>query len=424
MKLVLKAVMAGSVMISSGCAVLPPSPATTPPAPPASSGELQTVIMPTGASYDEALAFQVNRAAYAAVFRIVPGQGAMMIYPRPGFGARDGYLFSGFHRIAGGAGSSFATSLDGGMGPGWQAGVAGPESGPEYYFVVVSERPFRMDGRMYGPGGWMQSGGSGPETMSWIVSQIVPDPRAADWTTDYYVHWPETISTAAGSGLIPLTCDGKRVWANPEQYDRAVSALCGRGADSQGPGRPRPVASDPIVADPSGAAGPPRRDPLPADAEPTAGRERIASRQLQEPEAWEQARSTLAERRRPAVPAELISPDPSSRPAAQSDIERILRDAEQAGIPIDAIVPMLDSPVGRVRPNSQGIDEELMRPGFEPPRVRPTFEVAPPPPVPSLDGSSPSVDDPAPQPMPATRERAPVDSGAGEGVTRTRPGLE
>src|SRR5690606_35619109 len=76
--------------------------------------DLAATLMPTAPERGESLTLQLGRAAYTAVFRLVPGQGAMMIYPRPGFGAPDGFLFPGIHRLVPAAsGMSFVSSLNG-----------------------------------------------------------------------------------------------------------------------------------------------------------------------------------------------------------------------------------------------------------------------------------------------------------------------
>ena len=239
-------------------------------------------LLPTQGDPGESLVLRLDRAAYTAVFRVVPGQGAMMIYPRPGFGAPDGYLFPGIHRVvSAGPGMSFVGSLNGLLSSSMPLpGSMGPDAGPEYYFVVASGQPLRLESTLFG-GSWHYPSGGGYPTLQSIISQTIPKQSAGAWTTDYFVHWPQTIAATSQQGFVSLTCNGSRLWVDPTRYERAVQALCGPEGLPPGPGV---SPEEPMGPDPDGVVTPRRRQPV-SDAQ------RLTSRQLEDPEAWEAARS-------------------------------------------------------------------------------------------------------------------------------------
>lgn len=301
---------------------------------------LAATLMPTGPERGESLTLQLGRAAYTAAFRLVPGQGAMMIYPRPGFGAPDGFLFPGIHRLVPAAyGTSFVSSLNG-MLPGSRLFPTATDSdfGPEYYFVVASERPLRLDGTLFG-GSWHHPSADGYPTMQWLVSQTIPERAAANWTTDFFVHWPETIGAAGQQGFVPLNCNGSRVWVDPNQYDRAMRALCGDSGLPPGAGT---AEEDPTDVGGTNVVVPQRRPPA-------ADGLRVSSRQLDDPYGWETARrdaaGTGSRGGRIAPPASVAPPEAAStpaQPARRSPGSSVTAPDDDASTPGDA--------VGRTRP--------------------------------------------------------------------------
>lgn len=367
--------------------------------------DLRATIMSTGPESAESITLQLGQPAYTAVFRIVPGQGAMMIYPRPGFGARDGYIFSGVHRlVTAGAGMPFVDALGGVMQSSTQmTGGFGPGVGPEYYFVVASSNPLRIDRAMYGSGSWYYPSSGGYPTMEWIVSQIVSDPAGTSWTSDYFVRWPEAIASSPEQGMVSLTCDGKRVWANPAQYERAVRVLCDGDGPASVPGGSPPTQSgiEPDQPDPAGVVTPRRRPPV------AAATGRIASRQLEDPEGWEAARRDAATGTRPRVRSWLPPSTASGvQEPAGADPARRAPAAPRASTSADA---RSDAPAaaGRRRPVpgsataapvTQGaLDADQRRPEAVPPTSPQSITVP---------------------------TAIPVDPASPIGEVRTRPGLE
>ena len=130
----------------AGCAALAglaacgpyPSPAGGP-----SGGGYGTVsahLIPSGiGSAIPGFNIDVSDDAYAAVFRVIPGAGTYLVYPRPGYGSMDGYVRSGLNWFEP-RGLRFS-----------DRSFADFPLGPEFYLLIASEEPLRLD--QFGPFG-------------------------------------------------------------------------------------------------------------------------------------------------------------------------------------------------------------------------------------------------------------------------------
>ena len=163
----------------AGCANAPRVRAVAPEAPPA----LRVwVSFPIGSS--QVYPIFTNREAYVALFEIVPGRGATMVYPS----------FQG-HTIASSAHYANLTLQPGRMF--YHTDPFGHASyQPRYYYAVASVAPLniyrlqtslgatrRVLGRMYGS--------YRPyDVIDRLTEEVVPMQADEDWATDLFVDWP------------------------------------------------------------------------------------------------------------------------------------------------------------------------------------------------------------------------------------------
>jgi hypothetical protein len=259
----------------SGCVGVG-SPAASPGARWADSSLRASLLPEQGAT--GRMSFHVSRPAYVAVFRIVPGQGTALLYPGPGGGFMDGRVFPGLH--------GFSPSR------GWVgARPVTRSAGPEFYFMVASERPLMTSNlgaygsRLNSALGFRFSSHNAYGTMEQLVTLVVPDLSSSDWTTDFYVHWPQTLHSSPRSGLVAVQCGGLVTYTHPQMALAVREQLC-RVAGQE-------PAADPVTPEPTDTAGvvEPRRRP------PVDVGERITSTQLSEPGRWEQMRTAADEGR-------------------------------------------------------------------------------------------------------------------------------
>ncbi len=189
-----------------GCATTPRVQGVEPAAPPA----LHVWIgFPVGSSRVHPIF--TNREAHVAMFEIIPGRGATMVYP-----------FARGHTIASEAHYADLTLQPGRMfyhtDPFGHAAYQ-----PRYYYAIASAAPLnltqlqsslgatrRVLGRMYGS--------YRPyEVIDRLTALVVPMQADADWATDLFVDWPEFPMTRYASTRLARCANG-RVFEVPLNY--------------------------------------------------------------------------------------------------------------------------------------------------------------------------------------------------------------
>ncbi|MEX2572467.1 MAG: hypothetical protein WD737_14300 [Gemmatimonadota bacterium] len=252
-----------AVATLAGCASLP-SAGSGPSRP------LQAYLVPEAGSR-AGLQFHVDRAAHVAIFRIVPGRGTSLVYPSPGYGSMDGRVFAGFRRVA--LDRSFNRDQFTPM-------LASAGYGPEYYFMIASERPLSAERfGAYGSGlrsamGIHFATGSAYNAMERLVSLVVPDPMADGWATDFYVHWPETVRSRRTQQTVRIDCGGQTFFVPAYAAAMAYRQLCPTGE----------APEDEMPSDSSSTVEAARRAPV------AAANDRIGSTQLSNPAEWDRVR--------------------------------------------------------------------------------------------------------------------------------------
>jgi hypothetical protein len=255
--------------LSAGCASLGGMPATD------RSGPLRAYLLPHS-DFRDGMSFHVSRPAHVAVFRIVPGYGTNLVYPRSGSLRSNRTLTSGFHSVMSGIGIANDRNYMRGV----SYASAGPA--PEFYFMIASETPLRLD--QFGSFGSRLESAMGVSfgytgsfsAMERLVQLAVPNVSDESWTTDYYVHWPEQPGTRERQRtLVRIACNGAVYNVPVELADWATAELCSK---------PSVEPNEPADEAPRDAIVEPRRRP------PVEVSDRISSVQLSDPEAWEQLR--------------------------------------------------------------------------------------------------------------------------------------
>ena len=349
----MRATLAALVLISSlsACAIQP-----GPTDGPRRDRPLQARILPH--SYD-GLTFQVNRQSHVALFEIVPGRGTSLVYPSPGLGRMDGFVFAGLHDLNRLVRHNSAQYLPASFATG---------GGPRFYFLIASEQPLDLD-RFGGYGMGLRSA-MGRQfaafnaygAMETLATMVLPSAVNDDgWTSDMYVHWPEVLHDRRSAGLVPLTCNGYTMYVPFEQLLAVRQAICGPMDESPTP----PVVPGDSAGGETGIVQPKRRAPLPK-AQAAELRERITS-------------STQLERRQP-----------EEARGARSASERFrgVREVEPLGAEPRARSGVRAGQQGRAA-RDRGADAGSAEPRSAPPPSRPAAEP-----------SRPAVREPAARPIP------------------------
>lgn len=261
----MKSLVAGACLaVSLGCASLGSIPAET--------GPLRAHLLPHSTA-SGGMSFRVSRPAHVAVFRITPGGGTSLVYPW-GRTSMPRRVYSGFHTLDFSRRNDPFMLADHGYGS---------RFGPEFYFMIASEEPLRIE--QFGPFGdnlrtmfGTSVAFSAYSAMESLVSLSVPNVDSDSWTTDYYVHWPENDNPRGRPNLTQISCNGRVISVPAASATWAANQLCNRSPspDATPPAPPEELPADSVV-------GPRRRPPVhPID--------RITSSQLSAPEEWDQLR--------------------------------------------------------------------------------------------------------------------------------------
>ncbi len=350
------------------------------PGPVTSNQPIQAYLIPSQqmGQHGDRLTVHVNRPAHIAVFRIVPGRGTSLVYPSPGYGGINGRSFAGLHQIP--------------MDRYWNRdqflpSFASTGSHPEFFFLVASETPLRTERiGAYGYGlrsalGMDFAPVSGYRTMERLASVMIANPESQNWTTDFYVHWPEALHMQPRSGLVRVRCAESTFYVPAQFLEAAYQQLCPNGD----PGVEVPVEDD----QPPGVVEPNRRPPVEVT-------ERIASTQLRDPGTFSELREAASSDRSDAVERRI------ARQQAEERARETIRPGSASARTRPAARPAAAGeaqPSTRARPTIDG-----SRPsGSSRPATRPSA-------APSRGGS------PAPAAAPA--------SGGSSGGERSRPTID
>lgn len=333
--IILLAVAIGAV----GCGPLPQ------PGPIVSGEPIQAYLIPHSSS-GNVISFHVNRPAHVAIFRILPGQGTSLVYPTAGYGGINGQTFAGLRRVD--TRSMFNRDH-------FMPRFASAGHDPEFYMLIASEQPLRTERiGAYGYGlrsalGLDFAPMSGYRAMERLASVMIADPAAQNWTTDFYVHWPEMLYSEPRSGLVRVTCGEMTVFVPAEVATAAYQQLCPKDApEDEVPGDDQRV---PDVVEPN------RRPPVQVT-------ERITSTQLREPRTFDDLRDAAESDRSGAVERRIARQQAAQ---ARTNAPPAARTAPRARGTVPPRAPSSggDRPATRERP---AVDRDRAAPSSRPAR--------------------------------------------------------
>lgn len=154
-----------------------------------SDGHLQARIYRPASG---ALQFAVSQPAYVAVFAIVPGRGATLLYPStPGEAQRR--LFAGTHSYVGSGMSYNRLTYASGLGSFYGSSLSGPTT----LILIASEAPLHVIRLIRQPAlaGDLRLSSfyshASDHAVGRLAELIIPDPARTNWTYDTYTLWPE-----------------------------------------------------------------------------------------------------------------------------------------------------------------------------------------------------------------------------------------
>ncbi|GAC1477976.1 MAG: hypothetical protein NVS1B4_21350 [Gemmatimonadaceae bacterium] len=205
---------------------------------------------------DGSLSFTLNRPAYVAIFEVMPGRGARLIYPA--LNDRRTLFDEGFSRVFT---DPYPTAR-------WYYASSYSRSAePTYLYLVASARPLRTNHLVDSPGALYWAMGSHfaslnhSRTFDALESLVLDDRQGAEWTGDVLVLWPNAPESfyASRPQQRIVQCANGRVLVLP--WDYPLSACPGPAAASP----PAPIAQRPDSTAPADTttrtprAGPPER---------------------------------------------------------------------------------------------------------------------------------------------------------------------
>lgn len=285
------------------------------------------------------VAMHLSKPAYVALFEVVPGAGASLLYPRAGTGFQqvsqswvplrfvpDRWLYASDPRGMGYGRASHVNRMYAGLDP-WQAHSARGAGAPRYFFLVASEEPLFVEQFQHDAAALRQylgaarfASGDPYDVMERLAYAILPFADKDSWVTDVLVDWgydwwgygAGPAASASMMSMVPVQCANGLVTLAP--YASGFGWLqppCG----GLGFTLPRqPVFPGPVVPGPGGEVPPPAsgegrsRSGAAADS---GGRSRAAAAAI--------ATGTADEQRGAAVSPELRSRYVALRADAQRD---------------------------------------------------------------------------------------------------------
>ncbi|HET6762922.1 MAG TPA: hypothetical protein VFH27_04595, partial [Longimicrobiaceae bacterium] len=220
------------------------------------------------------LRVNVNQSAHVAIFEIVPGRGAALVYPQ--YQSERSYLSAGYNRIwfNGPRNTSFYYSAE---------SSRYGERQPHQYLLIASRLPLRIRDIQERPGELRRQLGyaaftsmSSRSMMNEIADLVLPSMADEDWDSDVVTIWPETYSRLAydSDQRIRIRClDGRVVWTSIYWADNACYDYDRRGGHNGGTGSRPPPPHDTTAtpADGPGVQVPGRRRPEPPRGDTTGG---------------------------------------------------------------------------------------------------------------------------------------------------------
>lgn len=251
--------------------------------PSASKGPLQARLTTT---FGDEIGFELNRAAYTAVFVVEPGSGVRMIYPT--FSGETKRLAAGSHRFDRGLLARRRGAFAGSYGDPWGAfgGYDTYRSGftssssfassfgtlarPRYFLLISSLVPLRAPELMNNYGMLQQALGRGRVTsanayslMEDIAGLVLTNPTPGTYATDVSVDWRSASVQRSAVAYRAIPCSGGGAIVVP--WYASVR---------QCPGDQRAYKAPPVSGEPADTATvrkPGRRPPLPADTGAASG---------------------------------------------------------------------------------------------------------------------------------------------------------
>lgn len=333
---------------------------------------LSAYIIPPGQG---GLRFHVNRPAYVAMFEIVPDGGARLIYPTPGVGRMDGFVFSG-RRVPDTSGYWRGDGYSGGVYAGRGSAASARLDRPRFLFLIASERPLEIDAfGAYGSGlraalGHHYYASLNPYATMERIAEVALPTMIDDgtWATDMYVYWPQVLRQYRASRDVILRCNGFTMVVAAEYAYQARQALCRDPQRDRVAQRPR-VTPPPVDGDSVEIAQPGRREPLPPADEETR-RRLTSSRQLQQPQTQRpDERRTVEERVTAGAAAPTAEPDAPrrGRPGHSTPQPESPRRPQPGASAPDPDAPRRAQPPERAEPEAP----RAVRPAPEPRTPRP-----------------------------------------------------
>ncbi|MBV9773834.1 MAG: hypothetical protein JO040_07785 [Gemmatimonadetes bacterium] len=220
----------GLAALLAGC-MLPPSPSYDEPQPAGygSEGPLRARILNTGGR----LMVQTSRPAYVAIFEIVPGRGAGLLYPA--YYGEDNFLPGGLNSIWISRSRRYYSDF---------LSYVGREQSPRYLYLVASDAPLKLSQFIDSPSALRRALGqqrfasfSPYALMDQLSGMILPYGAGGDWADDVLTIYPDRsydTDAFAASQWVRVQCDDGRVIEGPIFY---AYGACGTRTRSSVPPR-------------------------------------------------------------------------------------------------------------------------------------------------------------------------------------------
>lgn len=308
------------------------------------------------------LMVNTNRPAHVAIFEIVPGQGAGLLYPA--YRGESNYLSGGMSNIFLSQSRSYYSYFQ--PAPYTSSRVG---NGPRYLYMIASDAPLRLGNFLSAPGALRRSlglarfaSGNAYSLMDDLADLVLPYGAAGDWTDDVFVVWPDrSYDTGRYSARdwIRVQCSDGRVIQGPAYY---VYGACARANDVP-PLRPeREEPSDSSAPQPPTRRRPEPRNPVVEGVEPAPPP--VVVEAIPEPEPARRPRERLRE----AIPERQSADSPRSRDARSGRGERRSepRQEPRSESPTSRQEPRVERPAPRSEPAPRAESPRTERPRAEP----------------------------------------------------------
>ncbi len=367
-----------------------------------SGGPLRARLSPSAEEGYGRVRFDLSRPAYVAIFEVVPGRGASMIFPTSREGTESELVGGTSYVLYDTPGRWYYTD-----------DFVSAANEPTYRLLIASDQPLGIRRYLISPRqlrsdlGFQSFASTNPyRTMDQILELVVPIERDGAWATDLDIIWPAPVNRSAASDLSLIQCFNGHSLYVPYDYPYSGCPGDGRHWYAQGNGNwPAPPGTTNVT--PRGPLTPkPPVDTADSVRKPVTPENPVVRRRPTEDGLVAPVAAPLDAPTRRLLPPDVPDHRPRTTPTVTDESNFRgggggNRERSDDG-PMHVVLPEVGDVNRRAQPRWDGPSAPTPTPSGPQPLPTPVAPSPPPPPPPPPVAPSPPPPPPPPPPVETT----------------------